>query len=76
VFSSICDDGDEIIVPNPCFVAYDPEIIFAGGVPSLSNAAPKTISSRWRRTFALPSPKNESDFYRISEQSDRRDFNA
>jgi aminotransferase len=33
VFSSICDDGDEIIVPNPCFVAYDPEIIFAGGVP-------------------------------------------
>ncbi len=33
VFSAICNDGDEIIVPNPCFVAYDPEIIFAGGVP-------------------------------------------
>ena len=33
VFSAICDDGDEIIVPNPCFVAYEPEIIFAGGVP-------------------------------------------
>ncbi len=33
VFSAICDDGDEIIVPNPCFVAYQPEIIFAGGVP-------------------------------------------
>ncbi|MEZ5428913.1 MAG: aminotransferase class I/II-fold pyridoxal phosphate-dependent enzyme [Pyrinomonadaceae bacterium] len=33
VFSSICDDGDEIIVPQPCFVAYEPEIIFAGGVP-------------------------------------------
>ena len=33
VFSAICNDGDEIIVPNPCFVAYNPEIIFAGGVP-------------------------------------------
>jgi len=33
VFSAICDDGDEIICPQPCFVAYEPEIIFAGGVP-------------------------------------------
>ena len=33
VFSALCDDGDEIIVPQPCFVAYEPEIIFAGGVP-------------------------------------------
>jgi aminotransferase len=29
----ICNPGDEIIVPTPCFVAYEPEIIFAGGVP-------------------------------------------
>lgn len=33
VFSAICNPGDEIIVPNPCFVAYEPEIIFADGVP-------------------------------------------
>lgn len=33
VFSSICNPGDEIIVPNPCFVAYEPEIIFADGTP-------------------------------------------
>ena len=33
VFTALCNDGDEIIVPNPCFVAYNPEIIFAGGVP-------------------------------------------
>ncbi|HRH44497.1 MAG TPA: aminotransferase class I/II-fold pyridoxal phosphate-dependent enzyme [Pyrinomonadaceae bacterium] len=33
VFSAICNDSDEIIVPTPCFVAYEPEIIFAGGVP-------------------------------------------
>ncbi len=33
VFSALCNEGDEIIVPNPCFVAYEPEIIFAGGIP-------------------------------------------
>ncbi len=33
VFSAICNDGDEIVVPQPCFVAYEPEIIFAGGIP-------------------------------------------
>lgn len=33
VFQALCDPGDEIIVPSPCFVAYEPEIIFADGVP-------------------------------------------
>lgn len=33
VFTALCNEGDEIIVPHPCFVAYEPEIIFAGGVP-------------------------------------------
>lgn len=33
VLTAICNEGDEIIVPTPCFVAYEPEIIFAGGVP-------------------------------------------
>jgi len=27
------DPGDEVIVPEPCFVAYDPEVMLAGGVP-------------------------------------------
>ena len=33
VFSAICEEGDEVIVPHPCFVAYEPEIVFAGGKP-------------------------------------------
>jgi len=33
VFTAVCEEGDEIIVPHPCFVAYEPEIIFAGGTP-------------------------------------------
>ncbi len=31
--TAICDPGDEVIVPQPCFVAYTPEVIFAGGTP-------------------------------------------
>lgn len=35
VFTAICDRGDEIIIPSPCFVSYEPEVLFAGGVPVL-----------------------------------------
>ncbi len=31
--TAILDPGDEVIVPTPCFVAYQPEVIFAGGSP-------------------------------------------
>ncbi len=27
------DPGDEVMVPEPCFVSYNPEVILAGGVP-------------------------------------------
>ena len=30
---AILDPGDEVIVPEPCFVAYRPTVIFGGGVP-------------------------------------------
>ena len=31
--TAVLNPGDEVIVPEPCFVAYTPEIVFAGGVP-------------------------------------------
>jgi aminotransferase len=31
--TAVLDSGDEVIVPEPCFVAYTPEVVFAGGVP-------------------------------------------
>jgi aminotransferase len=31
--AAILDPGDEVIVPTPCFVAYQPEIVLAGGTP-------------------------------------------
>src|SRR5215471_6328729 len=30
--TAIIDPGDEVIVPEPCFVAYSAEVVFAGGV--------------------------------------------
>jgi len=32
---ALVDPGDEVIVPEPCFVSYKPGIIFAGGVPAV-----------------------------------------
>jgi len=31
--TAVIDPGDEVLVPEPCFVSYQPEVIFAGGVP-------------------------------------------
>ncbi|NNF00311.1 MAG: aminotransferase class I/II-fold pyridoxal phosphate-dependent enzyme, partial [Pyrinomonadaceae bacterium] len=33
VFSAILNDGDEVIIPEPCFVSYEPEVLLADGVP-------------------------------------------
>ena len=30
---AVVDPGDEVIVPEPCFVSYRPGLIFAGGTP-------------------------------------------
>ncbi|MDH7488723.1 MAG: aminotransferase class I/II-fold pyridoxal phosphate-dependent enzyme [Anaerolineae bacterium] len=31
--SALIDPGDEVIIPTPCFVAYVPAVVFAGGMP-------------------------------------------
>ena len=31
-FQAILDDGDEVLGPDPCFVAYQPAVVLAGGV--------------------------------------------
>jgi len=31
--TAVVDPGDEVIIPTPCFVSYQPEVIFAGGTP-------------------------------------------
>ena len=32
-FTAILDPGDEVIIPTPCFVSYQAEVIMAGGSP-------------------------------------------
>ena len=32
-FTAILDPGDEVIIPTPCFVSYQAEVILAGGTP-------------------------------------------
>lgn len=35
---SVVEPGDEVIMPEPCFVSYKPGIIFAGGTPVVVEA--------------------------------------
>jgi aminotransferase len=46
-FAATLDPGDEVIVPEPCFVAYAPEVIFAGGTPVI---VPTTIEHDFQVT--------------------------
>ena len=32
-FTALLDPGDEVIIPTPCFVSYQAEVLLAGGVP-------------------------------------------
>ncbi len=45
-FTALLEPGDEVIIPTPCFVAYQAEVILAGGVPV-------EIPSRIENDFAV-----------------------
>lgn len=45
-FTAILDPGDEVIIPTPCFVSYQAEVILAGGTPV-------EIPSRLENNFQL-----------------------
>lgn len=46
-FAATLDPGDEVIIPHPCFVAYAPEVIFAGGTPVI---VPTTVENNFQVT--------------------------
>jgi aminotransferase len=50
--TAILDPGDEVIVPQPCFVAYTPEVVFAGGIPV-------TIGTRVENAFQVTAEEIE-----------------
>jgi aminotransferase len=47
--TAVLDPGDEVIVPTPCFVSYQPEVVFAGGVPV---PLPTRVEDRFQATAA------------------------
>jgi aminotransferase len=49
VMTAILDPGDEVIVPQPCFVAYAPEVVFAGGT---AVTIPTTVENAFMVTGA------------------------
>ncbi len=55
------DPGDEVIIPEPCFVSYAPEVIFAGGVPVM---VPTSAENNWQVTAeaieAVVTPKTKA----------------
>ncbi|SHL25857.1 aminotransferase [Pseudonocardia thermophila] len=42
----LLNPGDEVIVPEPCYVAYEPCVAFAGGTPV-------RVATRWEDGFAI-----------------------
>jgi aminotransferase len=44
--TAILDPGDEVIVPTPCFVSYQAEVLLAGGIPV-------EVPSLYENQFAL-----------------------
>lgn len=69
VMAAICDKGDEIVVPTPSFVAYEPLITFAGGIPVNLTCQPEHDfevtaqelqykTSSWAKAVLLNFPNN------------------
>jgi len=52
-FRAVLNPGDEAIIPQPCYVAYVPDVILAGGVP-------KTVATKLSDQFKLRSEDIES----------------
>ena len=50
--TAILEPGDEVVVPQPCFVAYTPEVVFAGGTPV-------TIATRVEDNFQVTAEEIE-----------------
>ncbi|MGQ9554997.1 MAG: pyridoxal phosphate-dependent aminotransferase [Anaerolineae bacterium] len=59
--TAILNPGDEVIVPEPCFVAYKPEVVFAGGKPVvLETRAEDDFQLRPEAAAALIGPRTKA----------------
>jgi aminotransferase len=51
--TAILEPGDEVIIPEPCFVSYEAEVVFAGGTPV-------PIATRVENTFQVTGAEIEA----------------
>jgi aminotransferase len=59
--TAVLDSGDEVIVPTPCFVAYQPEVVFAGGTPvPLPTRVEDSFQVRAESVEALITPRTKA----------------
>src|SRR3990170_3240462 len=59
--TAVLDPGDEVIVPTPCFVAYQPEVVFAGGTPvPLPTRVEDAFQVRAEAVGALITPRTKA----------------
>jgi aminotransferase len=47
--TAVLNPGDEVIIPEPCFVAYAPEVVLAGGTPAV---VPTYVEDQFQVTAA------------------------
>jgi aminotransferase len=66
--TAILDPGDEVIIPTPCFVAYQAEVIMAGGVPV---EIPTYMQDNFQVEPARIRAAHQGHIYRLSQQSNR-----
>jgi aminotransferase len=63
VFTAILNPEDEVIIPTPCFVSYQPEVILAGGVPvEVASSAEDGFVPRIEQIEAAITPKTKAIF--------------
>ncbi len=59
--TAIINPGDQVIVPTPCFVSYQPEVVFAGGEPiTLKTRVEDDFQVRGDQVEALITPKTKA----------------
>lgn len=82
LFQAICDPGDEVIIPNPCWVSFPQQVRLAGGRPvmvptrdhQLDCAAIQAAITPQTRAILINSPNNPTgavyprrDFQRLAQ---------
>ena len=72
---AICDKGDEILVPEPCYVSYAPTVIMSGGTPvAVQCTADNDFILTPEKLEAAITPKTKALIVAYPQQPHGRDY--